>query len=561
MKRNLVLALLILLGRSAQAQPPVIVPGVYVAGIYNEPAATLNVSSAGTSIAINYGSENYAFVDITTGTFRQPMRDLRGISPDHRYAYVSTSLIDTALSKGGKYVYVWGTRVAGLFSDTVRKDFANGYYAWGANTQGQLIVTKALAGEALKGKIVMGGLYTMDAATGRILKTLRTDSIKECGLGTDCSFPDRIVQKDYAAIIHRNMAGSKGQGIHVYPFNSSEVVTIALSDTETVMNRFADSSYIYALSGVRYTGKGVHYTGIHAYSRRTGKLVAAKSWPDAGYPRMVYAFANNRIYRYDMEEATAYEERVTGSDIQIIKSWKAPASFELPKEQRWWMGVCKGPSLFFAPHKLEVAEQGGAAANRASLLHLPSAKVTFSIFPFYVRTPAIAAAQAAEQAKVDQYWADKMSPAGKAAENLKSQRYKAGTMLKRQGTLTESAADFIVIGFDAPTAHYIVLQREFVDARNTFFKTDDNIAFYNVSKKTMKGYDLDRMSEVYGKVDVCPACTGSGVVKEDVVHTRGGKWEQVGFNIEVYTPAHVIASWKERAICPKCNHTGVLPKR
>lgn len=59
-------------------------------------------------------------------------------------------------------------------------------------------------------------------------------------------------------------------------------------------------------------------------------------------------------------------------------------------------------------------------------------------------------------------------------------------------------------------------------------------------------------------MDVCPVCAGSGVVNREVVHTRGGSWEQVSFNISVYTPARVIASWKERAVCPKCSGKGVL---
>jgi hypothetical protein len=147
------------------------------------------------------------------------------------------------------------------------------------------------------------------------------------------------------------------------------------------------------------------------------------------------------------------------------------------------------------------------------------------------------------------------------AQKIKSLSYPIGSKFTVSGSLTENWYEIIITGYDCGTNQYIAARRKFTDSKKSFFKTDDNISFYTVERVTYplstSFSTLQRDNSLY---EICSLCAGASIVNEEVVHTRGGKWEQVNFNIEVYTPLHVIASWKERAECPKCKHTGLVKK-
>jgi hypothetical protein len=120
--------------------------------------------------------------------------------------------------------------------------------------------------------------------------------------------------------------------------------------------------------------------------------------------------------------------------------------------------------------------------------------------------------------------------------------------------------DYIVIGYDCNNNKVICLKRKYTEGRKTTFKTDANTGFYSVELVAMSVQEILPHYKRQENVRVCPVCTGSGVISQDVVHARGGSWEQVNFNISVYTPYREIARWTERAKCPKCSHTGVIPR-
>jgi len=149
------------------------------------------------------------------------------------------------------------------------------------------------------------------------------------------------------------------------------------------------------------------------------------------------------------------------------------------------------------------------------------------------------------------------------ASKLKKLRYPIGTKFSVSGgSLGEQPYEIIITGFDCNSKQYIAARRRFTDAQKSFFKTDANISFYAVERVTYpENADLDRLQRDYALHNICGMCLGSSIVSEEVVHTRGGKWEQVNFNIEVYTPLHVIAAWKQRAACPNCQHTGLVPRK
>jgi hypothetical protein len=148
------------------------------------------------------------------------------------------------------------------------------------------------------------------------------------------------------------------------------------------------------------------------------------------------------------------------------------------------------------------------------------------------------------------------------AQKIKSLSYPIGSKFTVSGSLTENWYEIIITGYDCATNQYIAARRKFTDSKKSFFKTDDNISFYTVERVTYplstSFSTLQRDNTLY---EICGMCSGASIVNEEVVHTRGGKWEQVNFNIEVYVPLHVIAAWKERAECPQCKHTGLVSKK
>lgn len=279
------------------------------------------------------------------------------------------------------------------------------------------------------------------------------------------------------------------------------------------------------------------------------------------------------FYAIDNDSGIIHRIRpIDGAAFQTERTWRLPpASLPISADGRYSYGVLAGEkALIFPTSKWD--DYNTRTYNPAAIRYDLAAGTVERIWPqvisnsrvvppFYATyKPSAPLLAQGERHKWESINQDTRTPEARRADNLKGQRYKPGAFFKRQGTLTEKPADFIVLAFDAGTAQYTVLKREFIPARSSFFKTDDNIAFYSVEKKTLDGATLQVLEEVYGGVLVCPVCTGSGIVQEEVVHQRGGSWEQMSFNISVYTPAHVIASWKERAVCPKCSGKGVLAK-
>ena len=120
--------------------------------------------------------------------------------------------------------------------------------------------------------------------------------------------------------------------------------------------------------------------------------------------------------------------------------------------------------------------------------------------------------------------------------------------------------DYIVVGYDCANNKIVCLQRDWTEPKNTFFKTDANIGFYSVKLVSLKLDEVMIKGNKQGQVKICPVCTGTGIVQQEVVRARGGKWEDYSSTIKVYTPYHEIARWKERAKCPACDHTGYRMK-
>lgn len=150
-----------------------------------------------------------------------------------------------------------------------------------------------------------------------------------------------------------------------------------------------------------------------------------------------------------------------------------------------------------------------------------------------------------------------MSAKEKCAYHTAGQKYKAGNVLKSKG-YSSLGSDAFVISFDCNTGNYTVMARTYNAARKTFFKTNDEVAYYALSKQTLTDKYIDNSYQLINEqAEICSICGGHGATYRDVVHTRGGSWENT-YNpyVRIYTPERIIASWKERLPCTFCGAAG-----
>jgi hypothetical protein len=149
-----------------------------------------------------------------------------------------------------------------------------------------------------------------------------------------------------------------------------------------------------------------------------------------------------------------------------------------------------------------------------------------------------------------------MSEKEKCAYHTARQKYTVGSILKTSGF--SSGSDAFVLSFDCNTGSYTLMTRTYNSAKKTFFKTNDEVPYYALSKLTVNNKYIDNTYQVLStKAEICSICGGHGATYRDVVHTRGGSWEST-YNpyVRIYTPERVIASWKERMPCTFCNSEG-----
>ena len=155
-----------------------------------------------------------------------------------------------------------------------------------------------------------------------------------------------------------------------------------------------------------------------------------------------------------------------------------------------------------------------------------------------------------------------MSPREKCAYHTARQKYKPGSLLKTKG-FSSFGSDGFIIDFNCSTGLYTVMSRTYNPARKTFFKTDDEVAYYALSRLTLTENYINGTYEVTGnEAQICSVCGGHGANYRDVVHMAGGTWETTyNPHVRVYTPERVIAAWKERVPCDFCKGKGWRAKQ
>ena len=276
-------------------------------------------------------------------------------------------------------------------------------------------------------------------------------------------------------------------------------------------------------------------------------------------------FLNTGKFSYDNNYGFVLD--TCGEQLRYVKS---PYIFKLEEvkgmfstdDPRWWC-IVKDLSNPFTPKEL-VFIYIGTTYNKISGKVEEGAynSMTTGHYPCFIPDPVAKDnllaywAQRVEKSSTSRYVPPKpvATPEHPCPGSQNSKIFPRGTWQ------TSGNTDFIVIGYECSTDKIICLKRNYTEGRNTFFKTDANIGFYNVEIVHLTTQELVSKSPRSEKVNICNVCTGTGIVREEVIHGRGGKWQDISSVISVYTPYHEIARWTERAKCPKCNHRGVLTK-
>lgn len=491
-------------------------------------------------------------LDVAKGAIRKLPVKYMELSPDVQHSVYINGFHDVRMPNGNweKKSTTVIHHLGGSAVDTLTSD----YFPFGMDAQGRIIAAKTILSESKNEVFCLVGLYAIDWRSGQPVATLRTDTIYKpgrFGLGSYGSSwgggaPEMWSLRPSFLVIK---AGK--QRLQVFPFNSEEIVTIHYEETgdERFEPQLIDDANVYMHSTVFRHGKD-----LTAYSIRTGKLAAKHQFPNAANYQMLYAVGSKGLYRYDKAAAMVYAEVVRDGAFVATDSFKI-SGFALPTSQDWEMLACKGPSLLFTPLNIDKAEAGGEAANTASLIALPSGKVTLRITPFYNRSAA-AIAQAAVDGKAafekQRAWAAAQE---KTAVEEKAARCKAawGNSEFNQG-ITRKWGEFYVIlkSYDCEKDEYSFWIPKQAFGSNTFdtegkFATDNGHNFRLSGHKTREQYHT------------CTECDGDGSYEVTTYTTRTKDLPWGYFSGIETRSIHTTATTRQQ-FCNACHGRGVVLK-
>jgi hypothetical protein len=235
-----------------------------------------------------------------------------------------------------------------------------------------------------------------------------------------------------------------------------------------------------------------------------------------------------------------YEEVPEGGKMKVVNTYKINGNNLLfDVDQYYAMAIAAGPSMVLVPTDIRGKNDNG---NQMYIIDLNTGNAIVRVDQFF------------QKESVSQPIA---ATTTKNCNDGKPLRFPIGTPLETKSINNYKTA--IVTGFNCNTGKYKIANRSWTPPSKTFFKTDANIGYFLLSVREISDGELDTDYRSTGGLHaVCDKCNGTGIVPLKVTKTAGGSWEQVNFNIHVYTPERVIATWEERAVCNKCNNKGLL---
>ncbi len=136
-------------------------------------------------------------------------------------------------------------------------------------------------------------------------------------------------------------------------------------------------------------------------------------------------------------------------------------------------------------------------------------------------------------------------------------KYKLGSSFRMQGA-GYTSDEYFVVYFDEEKNQYGFVQRTYVAPQKTFFKTNENVGHYTFNYRYVSESYIENNFTPTGKVyQFCSVCKGTGVSYVTQQRSTGGGWEQVNFNVYVFSPYTVTGHWEERVTCFECYGIGI----
>ncbi len=521
------------------AQPPVkTLPGVLQFDVDAE-VTDRRATASGNSIAIR-SQFLFALFDAKKGTVTRLDNKMNMISSNHRYTFVNGSYVARSIpwSPSREATEI---KSAGINTDTAIRILRIDYHVVDIDDKGQLVATKMWYDSGRYGITGLKGLYKLDRTTGKILQTLRDDTLFVCTRRADwgCWPPTIYVQKNFAVI-----KTFSDQPNCILPFG--ETGKIPLPRFHTVL---VDSLVVFTINDSTTTLRNVH-----AVDSRTGALICGKLFDHPKEGSQVFQVYANKLYQLRDDKGMITEETPGKDGFTQTKTWNLNSTMQLPTDQRWTFVVLKGPSFFVVPELFNKAETLGGAANTAWLFDGPSNKAGLQVYPFYINRTSqeIATANATQEAN-NKYFAKVAAEKDSIAHPERyCNKFWNTDKYWRGMTIFWGGGYYIMSDYDCKADKYILWMPG---------QSHNSTGIYMEAKAaTVPGGQFrEGYYSINKHYETCTTCDGDGhyEVTEYTTKTKELPW---GYFSGIQTKLITTKTTKTIKTCSQCSGNGVVLK-
>lgn len=133
-------------------------------------------------------------------------------------------------------------------------------------------------------------------------------------------------------------------------------------------------------------------------------------------------------------------------------------------------------------------------------------------------------------------------------------KWEAGTFfVKSDGTVYA-----VITKVDRVNKRYLLLTRTWYEKREPYFLTAQEYGHFVLDESWVK--DDFKGVATTDKYRACDQCGGEACQYVEGGRARGGQWESVGYNIQVYTPRRIPLSYTKVVCCRGCGGTGWIKR-
>lgn len=116
----------------------------------------------------------------------------------------------------------------------------------------------------------------------------------------------------------------------------------------------------------------------------------------------------------------------------------------------------------------------------------------------------------------------------------------------------------VITKVDHVQKRYLLLTRTWYDKREPYFLTAQEYGHYVLEESWVK--DDFKGVATTDKFRACDQCGGEACQYVEGGRARGGQWESVGYNVQVYTPRRVPLSYTKVVCCGGCRGAGWIKR-